>query len=192
MVAEQTLTPADDAERRAEQALVRRCVDGDGLAWRTLFDRHYPKVERLVRALGIADAEAEDLAQEILLIVYKNLAKFRGESRLGTWIARLAAREAIRSAKRRRLRRSFLEIFAREKTAPAPTDFAENEASRRLYLQQLLGRLSPDRRFALVLFEIEGLGVAEIAELAGCKENTVWTRIHRARVDLEKMVEERS
>jgi DNA-directed RNA polymerase specialized sigma24 family protein len=52
-----------------------------------------------------------------------------------------------------------------------------------------LSLLSPERRLVLVLSEIEGLPVSEIARIADCAENTVWTRLHRARLDLAKMAE---
>jgi RNA polymerase sigma-70 factor (ECF subfamily) len=182
--------PSDEQTVQAERDLVRRCLARDASAWRALYDQHFVKVARLVHALGIVDGEADDLCQEIFLIVYRHLRSFRGEARLGTWIHRLATREAFRHAKRRRARRSLLQLLARAERPTVPRDWAENEAARRQYLNQLLSRLPPERRLALVLFEIEGRSVDEIAEVCGCAVNTVWTRIHRARVQLEKMAAE--
>jgi RNA polymerase sigma-70 factor (ECF subfamily) len=173
-----------------EHDLVRRCVAGDAGAWRALYDRHFPDVERLVSVLGISDAEGDDLCQEIFLLIYRHLPRFRGEARLSTWIYRLATREAIRFAKKRRLRRRLAELFARERNATAPAPWADSAAGRKHYLQELLGRLAPERRLALVLYEIEGVPVSEIARICDCAENTIWTRLHRARGDLEKMAEE--
>ena len=143
-----------------------------------------------MRALGIVDGEADDLCQEIFLIVYRHLGSFRGEARLSTWIHRLATREAIRYAKRRRMKRALLELLRRAEQPALPRDWSENQAARRQYLNQLLSRLSPERRLALVLFEIEGRPVEEIAEACGCAVNTVWTRIHRARAQLEQIAKE--
>jgi RNA polymerase sigma-70 factor (ECF subfamily) len=182
--------PSDELAAAAERELVRRCLAQDGVAWRALYDRHFAKVLRLVHALGITDAEADDLCQEIFLIIYRHLRSFRGEARLGTWIHRLATREAFRHARRGRMRRALATLLAREQPPPVPRDWSENEAARRQYLGQLLSRLPPERRLALVLFEIDGRGVEEIAEVCGCAVNTVWTRIHRARVQLEAMAKE--
>jgi RNA polymerase sigma-70 factor (ECF subfamily) len=182
--------PSGDLSAAAEQDLVRRCLTSDPAAWRALYDRHFGKVARLVRALGIVDAEADDLCQEIFLIIYRHLGSFRGEARLSTWIHRLATREAIRHAKRRRMKRALLELLKRSEHPALPRDWSENEAARRQFLSQLLARLSPERRLALVLFEIEGRPVEEIAEACGCAVNTVWTRIHRARVQLEQIAKE--
>jgi RNA polymerase sigma-70 factor (ECF subfamily) len=170
--------------------MVKRCVEGDMSAWRALYDRHFPDVERLVASLGILDAEADDICQEIFVIIYRNLARFRGEARLSTWIYRLATREAIRFARRRRLLRGLSELFARDRREAMPSDWSESEAGRRHYLRQLLDRLPPERRLALVLYEIEGLPVSEIARISDCAENTVWTRLHRARTELEKVAKE--
>lgn len=182
--------PSDEATAAAERELVRRCLAQDALAWRALYDRHFAKVLRLVHALGITDVEADDLCQEIFLIIYRHLRSFRGEARLGTWIHRLATREAFRHARRGRMRRALATLLAREQPPPVPRDWGENEAARRQYLGQLLSRLPPERRLALVLFEIDGRNVEEIAEVCGCAVNTVWTRIHRARVQLEAMARE--
>jgi RNA polymerase sigma-70 factor (ECF subfamily) len=186
-------TPADPSRsgvEAREREMVRRCVDGDTSAWRTLYDRHFPDVERLVASLGIVDAEADDICQEIFVIIYRNLARFRGEARLSTWIYRLATREAIRYARRRRLVRGLTDLFARDRGRELPIDWSESEAGRRHYLRQLLERLPPERRLALVLYEIEGLPVSEIARISDCAENTVWTRLHRARTELEKIARE--
>jgi RNA polymerase sigma-70 factor (ECF subfamily) len=187
---ERTPTDTRSGPEVREREMVRRCVEGDTSAWRSLYDRHFPDVERLIYSLGILDAEADDVCQEIFVIIYKNLARFRGEARLSTWIYRLATREAIRFARRRRLVRGLAEIFAREKRDAPPPDWSENEAGRRHYLRQLLDKLPPERRLALVLYEIEGVPVSEIARISDCAENTVWTRLHRARTELEKIAKE--
>jgi RNA polymerase sigma-70 factor (ECF subfamily) len=181
---------SDEMAAAAERELVRRCLAQDATAWRALYDRHFGKVMRLVHALGIADTEADDLCQEIFLIIYRHLRSFRGEARLGTWIHRLATREAIRHARRRRMRRALVNLLSRGERLQLPRDFAENQAARRQYLTQLLGQLPPERRLALVLFELEGRSVEDIAAMCGCAVNTVWTRIHRARTQLEKIAAE--
>ena len=183
-------SPGADLTPAAERELVERCLARQPEAWRSLYDRHFSRVLRLVHAIGITDSEADDLCQEIFLIVYRHLRGFRGDARLSTWIHRLATREAIRHAKRRRLKRALLDMLGRAQAPALPRDWSENEAARRQYLIQLLSRLPPERRLALVLFEIEGRPVEEIAETCGCAVNTVWTRIHRARQQLEELARE--
>jgi RNA polymerase sigma-70 factor (ECF subfamily) len=183
---------ASPPDNETERDLVRRCVAGDAAAWRALYDQHFPRIERLVSVLGIADAEADDLCQEIFLLIYRYLPRFRGEARLSTWIHRLATREAIRHAKKRRLRRMLAELFARERRETNRPEWSDGAAGRKRYLAELLSRLSPARRLALVLYEIEGMAVSDIARISDCAESTIWTRLHRARGDLEKISQGRS
>ncbi len=181
-----------DAEQAAamDRALVDRCLARDTAAWRALYDAHHARVARLIAALGIVDGEADDVCQEIFIIVYRHLRTFRGEARLSTWIHRLATRHALRHAKRRRLRRALMDVLVRAAPPRLPSDWGENAAARRQYLTQLLERLPPERRLALVLSEIEGRTAEEIAAQCGCSTATVWTRVHRARVQLEKLARE--
>jgi RNA polymerase sigma-70 factor (ECF subfamily) len=173
-----------------DEELAAGCLAGDQEAWHVLYDRLFPQVERLVHAIGVRDADADDLCQEIFVLVHRGLRRFRGDARLTTWVYRIATREAIRFARGRRRRRSLLDLFARERKTALPPDWSESDAGRRHYLRQLLDRLSPERRLVLVLFEIEGMPAPEIALLAGCAEKTVWTRLHRARLELEEIARE--
>jgi len=190
------ISRSDHAASDADQAvaldrqLVERCLARDGAAWRSLYDAHHTRVARLIAALGIVDGEADDVCQEIFIIVYRHLKTFRGEARLSTWIHRLATRHALRFAKRRRLRRAVVDMLVRAAPPRLPNDWGENAAARRQYLTQLLDRLPPERRLALVLSEIEGRTAEEIAAQCGCSVATVWTRVHRARVQLEALARE--
>jgi RNA polymerase sigma-70 factor, ECF subfamily len=183
-----TLLEGIVARAVAEREMIHQCVAGDPLACRALYQRYLAGVSRVVHQQGVAGVEADDLCQEIFLIVYRHLRNFRGEGRLRTWINRLASREAARFARRRDDRQLRLRTRLRLRPRPRPT--VENEAPHRRYLDQLLASLPPERRLPLVLFEIEGRLVDEIAEICGCAVNTVWTRIHRARAQLARLARE--
>jgi RNA polymerase sigma-70 factor, ECF subfamily len=170
--------------------LVARCRRGDHTAWRALYDRHAPTVYRFLAALGIPPGEREDACQDVFVAVYRSLARFRGEARLSTWIYRIAARGAGRSLQRRRLQSLLSTLLMREPPPPPEPDPSERTARIEL-LDDLVGRLSPKKRLVLVLFEIEELPVDEIAKIAGCPENTVWSRLHHARADLAEMAKRR-
>src|ERR1700747_1063822 len=87
-----------DAEEAAarDRDLVGRCLARDSAAWRALYDAHQARVARLIAALGIVDGEADDVCQEVFVIIYRHLRTFRGEARLSTWIHRLATRHERR------------------------------------------------------------------------------------------------
>jgi RNA polymerase sigma-70 factor, ECF subfamily len=166
--------------------LVARCRRGDHAAWRILHDRHAPTVYRFLSALGVPPEEREDACQEVFVAVYRSLDRFRGAARLSTWIYRIAARGAGRAMRKRRMHGLVATLLLREPTPPPDPDPSERSA-RLQVLDELLGRLSPKKRLVLVLFEIEELPVDEIAKVAGCPENTVWSRLHHARTELLSM-----
>jgi RNA polymerase sigma-70 factor (ECF subfamily) len=151
-----------------------------------LHDRHASTVFRFLSALGVPAEEREDACQDVFIAVYRSLDRFRGAARLSTWIYRIAARGAGRAMRRRRMHTLLATLLLRE--PPPPPDPDPSEKSARLaLLDGFLGRLSEKKRLVLVLFEIEELPVDEIAKIAGCPENTVWSRLHHARAELATM-----
>jgi RNA polymerase sigma-70 factor (ECF subfamily) len=165
--------------------LVARCCAGDRGAWRSLYERHAALVYRFLAALGVRDPEREDACQDVFLAVYRSLPSFRGESQLSTWIYRITARTTGKLIQKHRLRQALATMMLSE-PMPAPPDPSE-ETTRGLMLDRLLDRLHPKKRLVLVLFELEGVPVEEIARIAGCPTNTVWSRLHHARLDLTKL-----
>ena len=123
-------------------------------------------------------ADADDAAQEVFLVVFRELPKFRGECRLSTWIYRIAVRIAFR-VKAKTSRNGPLD----QEPAIETPDPALRRESRRLLARALAG-LSADHRAVLALFSLEGLSHREIAETLGIPEGTVWSRLHLARKKL--------
>ncbi|HEY6478185.1 MAG TPA: sigma-70 family RNA polymerase sigma factor [Polyangia bacterium] len=175
----------------ADIDMVARCRRGDGAAWRALYDRYAPVVYRFLSAFGVPSEEREDAAQEVFVAVYRSLGRFRGEARLSTWIYRIAARHAGRIARRRRVRGLLSTLLVREPPPPPAAD--PSERSERLQiLDEMVSKLSPKKRLVLVLFEIEGVPIEEVAKIAGCPENTAWSRLHYARAELMAMAKRRT
>lgn len=172
--------------RVVDADLVERCRAGDRSAWRALYERHAPMVYRFVSGFGVPPTERDDVCQEIFLAVYRSLSRFRGDAQLSTWIYRIAGRTAAKIGQRRKLRAVLAALLLRE-PAPAPSADPSEEASRGLLLDKLLKRLHPRKRLVVVLFEIEGLPIEEIARIADCPTNTVWSRLHHGRLELTKM-----
>ncbi len=175
----------------ADIDMVARCRRGDGSAWRGLYDRYAPVVYRFLSAFGVPSEEREDACQEVFVAVYRSLGRFRGEARLSTWIYRIAARHAGRLGRRRRVRGLLSTLLVREPPPPPAAD--PSERSERLQLlDEMISKLSPKKRLVLVLFEIEGVPIEEVAKIAGCPENTAWSRLHYARAELMAMAKRRT
>jgi RNA polymerase sigma-70 factor (ECF subfamily) len=121
-------------------------------------------------------ADADDALQETFLAVHAGLPRFRGEARLSTWVHRIAIRSAIRVRSRRR---PADDVHAVDPPAREPDPVLTGELGARL--AAAMERLSADHRVVISLFAVEELPHAQIAEILGIPEGTVWSRLHAAR-----------
>lgn len=152
--------------------------------FRTLFEQQADFVWRVLRRYGVPDRELEDACQEVFLIVHRKLPEFERRSSLRTWIYAIAARVALVSRRKAYFRREQLEPETRELHQEANQ---EERASQRQGLSQVeraLAELDAEKREAFVLYELEGMSVAEVAEAVGVPENTALYRLHCARDEL--------
>jgi RNA polymerase sigma-70 factor (ECF subfamily) len=165
--------------RDAETQIVRRCQSGDGEAFRTLVLSNQRLVFAfLYRALG-ESPDIEDLAQEVFLRAHKAIGRFdiQGPARIGTWLLTIASR-LVQDARRRK---------AVRRARPAPDEVTGTPESQheRAEIGRAIERavlaLPPEQRDAFVLATYHDLGTVEIAGVLGIPENTVKTRLFRAR-----------
>jgi RNA polymerase sigma-70 factor, ECF subfamily len=148
-----------------------------------IYERYFGAVCAWIRALGGPEADRDDIAQEVFLVIRRRLPDFDGANLPG-WIYRIAQRQ-VRDFKRRAW---WKHVFSWRVEDPAtlphgqltPAAALEKKEDQRI-LYALLGKLPEARRATFVLFEIEGLSGEEIAQLQGIPLNTVWTRLYHAR-----------
>lgn len=186
-------TPVLSLER--ERELVARCQAGEREAQDELYRTHRRLVAgNLYRVLG-SPSELEDLVQEVFVIAFRGIARFRGESRLTTWLYRIAVNVALQRLRARGRRREPLSLPTGD-SGPVPVPVPVNEETPELELlrrhqiaavYRLLDKLSPKKRVVLVLHEIDGLDVAEIAAIVGSPQVTVRTRLHYARKEFYRL-----
>jgi RNA polymerase sigma-70 factor, ECF subfamily len=148
---------------------------------RTIFDEHARYVIRTLRHLGVGESDVDDVAQEVFVTVHRKLAEFEGRSKLRTWLYAICLR--IASDHRRRayvVRERATDnppVDTGERTGQEPDTSLESRA----FVQELLAELDEDKRAVLVLYEIEGLTMREVAEVVGCPLQTAYSRLHAAR-----------
>jgi RNA polymerase sigma-70 factor (ECF subfamily) len=186
-----------DAE---ELELVERLKRRDEAAFNAFVLRYQDRVFRvLLRMIGDR-AEAEDLAQEVFISIFKAIESFRGDSQLSTWVYRVAAnhcRNRLKYLARRR--RQLTDDFDEESVADAqsvttpdrqgtPDRLLEARQTEAL-LEQGLSRLDDEQRELVVLREVEHLSYEEIMAITGLPEGTVKSRLHRARSALREHLE---
>jgi RNA polymerase sigma-70 factor, ECF subfamily len=156
------------------------------------YERHFADVWRAARSLGVAEAEVEDVVQDVFEVVLRRLSTFEGRSSLRTWLYGVLLR-VVQNRRRTRRRRpeeaDMHEVRLPEPRSPeTPLDaMASHEAS--ALLERLLATLTPERREVFVMVELEELSVPEIAALLNENINTLYTRLRLARADFERALD---
>jgi RNA polymerase sigma-70 factor (ECF subfamily) len=154
----------------------------------TVYAQNVGFVWRVLRGMGVSDALVEDAVQDVFVVVHRRLAEFDGRHSIRTWLFAIAyrvARDHLRRARRVR-NQDPLEHQLKD-VAPMPDESAERSEALRV-LSQLLGALDDEKRAVLVLTEIEGMTAQEIADATGVRLNTVYTRLRRARLQLNQLL----
>lgn len=184
-----------------ERALLRRLRERDERAFRELLELYRDRVFNVTfRMLGDR-AEAEDIAQEVFIAVFKTIDTFREESKLSTWLYRVAVNHSKNRIKylSRRNDRGRAELD--ENTAdsdegsiggaarPARPDRALHGAQLEQVLQAAISSLEEEHRVLVVLRDVEELSIEEICEITGLPDGTVKSRLHRARAALRKKLQ---
>ena len=189
-MAEPAETPID-----LEPELLRRAQAGDEDAFGTLMRSHYEPTFRLVLSIIRDEHAARDVCQEIWLTVWRNLANFRGEAKLSTWIHPIAVRRSIDYLRsRKRWVSRFLPFLTGDEESSdehpirSPEPVAESnprEETERLErnerFERALAALPPKHRAVLSLREINGLSYDEIATALSINRGTVMSRLFNAR-----------
>ena len=148
---------------------------------RQIFDEHARYVWRTLRHLGVADADLEDVCQEVFVTVHRKLPEFEGRSKLRTWLYGICLRVASDYRRRAYVRRERAVADPLQGAAEAHGNQPDVRAELRGTLLQLLDALDDDKRAVLVLYEIEGLSMKEVAEVVDCPLQTAYSRLHAAR-----------
>ena len=178
-------------EIAVERAALTSPLAAPALDFSAVYGSHFLEVCRWLRAMGGPEADLEDLAQEVFLVVRRRLPEFDGGNLRG-WLYRIARnvagdhrrRSFFRQLFHRRLGEQYDESWD---VAPSPDRrYAEREARRTVV--RVLARMSAKKRTAFVLFEIEGYSSDEIARLEGIPEATVRTRLFHARREFREVL----
>ena len=148
---------------------------------------HADFVWRLLRNLGVADADRDDAFHEVFLIVHRRLADYDGRASLPTWLFGIARNIALhhRRSHARHLRR--LTVAPEPSPAPAPDEGVARSEARAL-VDRFLATLSEEHRLVFILAELEGLRVPEIADKLGLNLNTLYSRLSSARKQFARFV----
>lgn len=162
-----------------------------GAPFREVFAEHAPYVWRALRRLGASEADADDLCQEVFVVVHRKLPEFEGRSSLRTWLYGICVRTARDHRRRAHVRNETPTDEPPDGRISAPQDAELDRAGARARLDAELSALEPEKREVFVLYEIEELTMADVAEAVGIPLQTAYSRLYSARKQLAERLADR-
>ncbi len=174
----------------SDYALAQRAHGGDVAAFEQLYARHNRRVFSLCLRMTGNTSEAEDLAQEAFIQLFRKIGSFRGESAFTTWLHRLTVNQVLMHFRRRGVR---LEQVTEDGEAPVRVEPGTEDSSRmpvveRIALDRAVSQLPPGYRAVFVLHDVEGHENEEVARLLGCSVGTSKSQLHKARMKLRTLL----
>jgi RNA polymerase sigma factor (sigma-70 family) len=160
----------------------------------SLFRAYAAQVERWVTRLAGPGIDAEDVVQDVFLVVQRRMGEWRADAKVTTWLYRITERVVRRQRDKQRIGQwlqGLTNDFAEEIPSDRLTPVGELERKQaKDNVHAALATLEPKQREVVVLFELEGLSGHEIADRTDTKRATVWVRLHRGRARFRKRLQE--
>ena len=184
-----------DYKTTEEATLVRRVQNGDDLAFREVVDRYQSKVFSIIYGILRNHNDAEDIAQQVFAKVYFSIGSFDFRSSLLTWIYKITVNECYDYLRKKKVRKlvyesDFTEEEAQRMERSEPgrgqQPLLDSVIARHDLVVKLLAKVSEEERQLLLLKEVEGHSVEELAAMTGMNENTIKVKLFRARQKLVK------
>src|SRR5216110_3245524 len=188
-----TAAETDDVQS-TDHALAQQAAAGDMDAFEKLYDRHNRRVYSLCLRMTQNASEAEDLAQEVFIQLFRKIGSFRGESAFTTWLHRLTVNQVLMHFRKRGVR---LEQTTEEGEVPVQiVKGTENPNAMpvvdRIALDKAIVQLPPGYRTVFTLHDIEGHEHEEIAKMLGCSVGTSKSQLHKARMKLRGLLRQQN
>jgi len=180
--------------RKTEEAqLVKRIQARDEVAFREMVDRYQSKVFSIIYGILRNRNDAEDIAQQVFAKIYFSIGKFDFRSSLLTWIYKITVNECYDYLRKKKVRKLVYEsdfgddeTTGMERSEADSTMLADERLAKRDLVLKLLSKISQEDRQLMLLKEVEGHSVEELAQMMGMNENTIKVKLFRARQKLLK------
>jgi RNA polymerase sigma-70 factor (ECF subfamily) len=178
-----------------EGSLVQRAQTGDEAAFREIVERYQSKVFSIIHGIVRQRNDVEDIAQQVFAKIYLSLRNFDFRSSLITWIYKITVNECFDYLRKRKVRKLVYESDMSEDEVRRVENSEPNvdrqmpidsSLASRDYMVKLLSKVSEEERNLLMLKEVEGFSVEELADRTGMNENTIKVKLFRARQKLVK------
>jgi RNA polymerase sigma-70 factor (ECF subfamily) len=170
--------------------LAQRSAEGDMAAFEELYRRHNRRVYSLCLRMTANVSEAEDLAQEVFIQLFRKIGSFRGDSAFTTWLHRLTVNQVLMHFRKRSVRD---EKTTEEGDIPEQIVLGTENQNRmpvvdRIALDKAIAQLPPGYKSVFLLHDVEGHEHEEIARILGCSVGTSKSQLHKARMKLRGLL----
>jgi RNA polymerase sigma-70 factor (ECF subfamily) len=164
---------------------IRRAINGDESALRTLWVEHAPRVDAVVRRLVGDPDQAADIAQEVWIQIFRALPTWRGDSQFSTWAHRIAVNRTLNALRSVR-RLAKLEVVMEDDTVSVDSDVDRSFLAQSI--DEAVQKLSPGARAVFVLHDVEGYTHEEIADELGITSGGSKSQLFKARAKLRRLL----
>ena len=184
-----TASEADNLQA-TDYELAQSASGGDISAFELLYERHNRRVYSLCLRMTQNASEAEDLAQEVFIQLFRKIGSFRGESAFTTWLHRMTVNQVLMHFRKRGVR---MEQTTEDGETPIQVVAGtENPLQMpvvdRIALDKAISQLPPGYRTVFILHDVEGHEHEEIARMLGCSVGTSKSQLHKARMKLRTLL----
>lgn len=178
----------------SDYELAQKAAGGDLAAFEELYRRHFRRVYALALRMTANPEEAEDLAQETFIQLFKKIGSFRGDSAFTTWLHRMTVNQVLMHFRRRKSRPEF--TSEEGETPDQIVKGTENQNRMpvvdRIALEDAISQLPAGYRSVFVLHDVEGYEHNEVAEMLGISEGTSKSQLHKARLKLRNLIRQQA
>jgi RNA polymerase sigma-70 factor (ECF subfamily) len=186
----QSYVPVLASSIKLEAEAIKLAQQGDAQAFETLYGLHNRRVFAMCRRMSDSQEEADDLTQEVFLLVFRKIAGFRGQSTFSTWLYRVTSNTVMMRLRKKKVSAvSLQQLLEPQDAQMAPADFGRRDVQLagvidRVHLQRAMESLPAKCRNVFELFDIAGYGHHEIAAMNGCSVGASKSQLHQARLKL--------
>ena len=192
----QTLEDESDGRRSVEvvgatdHELTQAASRGDMVAFEEIYRRHHRRVYSLCLRMTQNQSEAEDLAQDVFVQLFRKVGSFRGESAFTTWLHRMTVNQVLMHFRKKKVRdeRSSEDEETPDRIEPGTENPGAMPVVDRIALDNAIEQLPPGYRTTFVLHDIEGYEHEEVARIMGCSVGTSKSQLHKARMKLRALL----
>ena len=187
-----------DWQQLDDDILIKVFLQGDQSAFEVLFKKYQKQVARLVISIAKRESLVDDIVQEVFLLVYRHLHKFKGQSAFKTWIYRITVNETMRQLNKAKRWQPLPESgpdglqsmpsLVVYDSGPTP-ERVLIDRQQKIVIREALSTLKPNHQVILTLYYLEDLPVQEIAQILDIPEGSVKSRLYYARDALKKALQ---